>query len=175
MTKISSFILFMHFGFFFMLSWGAKASDSLGVYFFMLEDCVICQSYTPLIQTLHENYGQHADFHLIFPNQRSKGKGIRDFMDKYGLALPYKTDHYKNLCKKWDVKVTPEVVIVNEKTGFVYYKGRIDDGYVRVGRKKTIPSQNDLEAMLICLSNGLNCEPKQTTAIGCYINLSENQ
>lgn len=155
-----------------ILAYSGYAQKKATAYFFMLEDCVICQSYTPVINELYSGYQDEIDFLLVFPNQRSRKDSIDQFMNKYQLKMPSKTDHYKNLSLKFGVKVTPEVVLVS-KDGTTLYQGSIDDGYAGIGKKRKV-RENYLRQAIIHFLNNEPIQPATTQAFGCFINYKEN-
>ncbi|MFN8318525.1 MAG: thioredoxin-like domain-containing protein [Saprospiraceae bacterium] len=161
------------------ISWAGSSLTQLfsqqraTAYIFMLEDCVICQSYTPLLNQLYENYHRDVEFILVFPNERSRRDSIEKFIQKYHLKLTYKTDHYKQLSHRYDVKVTPEVVIA-DSAGNVVYQGGLDDGYAGIGKKRKASQQYLKDALENYLAHK-PIHPKTTTAIGCFINYKENE
>lgn len=165
--------------FFFCFSWlGLSipqyyAQQRATAYIFMLEDCVICQSYTPLINQLYETYHRDVEFILVFPNERSRRDSIEKFMQKYNLKLSYKTDHYKQLSHRYGVKVTPEVVVAGSD-GNVVYQGSLDDGYAGIGKKRKASQQYLKNAIENYLAQK-PISPKTTQAIGCFINYKENE
>ncbi len=142
-------------------------------YIFMLEDCVICQSYTPLLNQLYENYHRDVEFILVFPNERSRKDSIEKFIQKYHLKLSYKTDHYKQLSYRYGVKVTPEVVLAGSD-GNAVYQGCLDDGYAAIGKKRRASQQFFKNAIENYLAQK-PIHPETTTAIGCFINYKENE
>ena len=156
-----------------LTSIGLSSRDSVSLYIFLLDDCVICQSYTPKINDLHKVYGSEVEFIGVFPNFSSKPEKIDAFKDKYGLNFELQTDYWKTLVKKLDVSVTPEVVLYNHNRNIVLYKGRIDDEFVALGKRRRVITAHDLEIALQNLSSGLTGPFQFTEAVGCFINQND--
>jgi hypothetical protein len=156
---------------------GEKAGfqDSLTVYVFLLDECVISQFYTPELTRLHEKYkSQRVGFVGYFPNFSSKPDKIDAFGKQYRLAFPLLPDYYKDWTRKFGITVTPEVAVWDHRAGRLLYKGRIDDSYVRVGKRKLHPQHRDLEEVIEnWLLNQSAPMTVQTQAIGCFINFSD--
>lgn len=148
-------------------------SKEYTLYIFLLDECIICQQYAPLLNSYFESYKEVVDFVGVFPNFASKRKGIAQFKKKYNIHYPWKTDHYKRLASKYNVTVTPEVVMVDNQNDRVVYQGRIDNGYVRIGKKRRVITSHELQKTLESASLGISSWPKSTEAIGCFINFNE--
>jgi thiol-disulfide isomerase/thioredoxin len=148
---------------------GYSQKKNIGVYFFMLEDCVICQSYTPLINELHQTYGETYEFVGIFPNFRSKKSTIEKFAEKYDIKFDLRTDYFQTKMDDYQVEITPEVVVVDQNTDNILYQGRIDDEFIEIGRRKTVVSHHDLKNALKEIKDGIPVTTPRTEAVGCII------
>jgi len=149
----------------------SHTSDSLTVYVFLHDECVISQFYTPLLTDLFEKYNdKKIGFIGYFPNISSKPEKIEDFAKKFRIAFPLKQDHYKELTKKFGITITPEVAVWDHRSDRLIYRGRIDDSYVRVGKRKLHPQHLDLQDVIDGWIVGrVPDDMIVTQAIGCYI------
>lgn len=150
-------------------------SDSLTVYVFLLDECVISQYYTPELIRLYETYhDQQVGFVGYFPNFISKPDRIEAFGEKYSLPFPLKQDYYKDWTRKFGITVTPEIAVWDHREERMIYRGRIDDSYVRVGKRNLHPKHHDLVEII---DNWLLHEspetPVITHAIGCFITFTD--
>jgi len=149
-------------------------SDSISVYVFLHESCLISQYYTLALRELSKDFSsEHIQFIGLFPNRSSKPDKIQAFKEKYNIPFQLKTDHDKILTKQFEATITPEVIVFNETQNNILYRGRIDDAYARVGKRKQVTATSELKDALTAITNGLPIEIKETTSIGCYINLNE--
>ncbi|MEN0006971.1 MAG: hypothetical protein AAF798_22660 [Bacteroidota bacterium] len=163
---------------FFLILWMATPifshshpKDSTTVYIFMHNDCVITQNYTLLLNQLHETYSNETlQFVGIFPDFSSKPDQIEAFRKKYRIAFDLKTDYYKTLTKKYKATITPEVIVVRHRDEAILYRGRIDNMYYKVGRKRTITTTSELKDALEAIRNNQPITNPVTTAVGCFIN-----
>lgn len=150
-------------------------SDSLTVYIFLEDECLISQYYTNELTRLYDKYGkEHVGFVGYFPSPTTGPEEIAAFADKFKLDFPLFPDPDKTWTKKFDITITPEVSVLDHRTGHTIYKGRIDDSYVRVGKRKLHPQTHDLEDMIKAWQ--LNQTPDtlvQTEAIGCFITFTQ--
>ncbi len=168
---IKTILLFLSIVSFNDSSFGQK--DSIVVNFFLLEDCVICQSYSIKINELALNFGDEFTFVGYFPNFSSKKEEITSFKEKYNINFDLKTDYFKTKSKLYNVKVTPEVVVVNESTGETLYQGRIDDEFVKIGKRRRVVTKNELLDALTALKNKQEILISTTEPIGCFINYND--
>ncbi len=152
-----------------------EQKDSIVVYFFLLDECKISQYYTPQMIEIYQMY--HSDltqFVGIFPNFASKKKNIEKFREKYNIPFPLKTDYFKKQTKKFGTTILPEVVVYNKSKDIMLYKGRIDNAYVNVGKRRRVVTKSDLKDVLTKVVNNQAIEFYETTAIGCFINFNDN-
>ena len=147
------------------------ASDSLTIYVFLHDECVISQFYTPLLTELYEKYNdKKIGFIGYFPHFSSKPAQIENFAKKYRLAFPLKQDYYQVLTKKFGITITPEVAVWDHRSDRLVYRGRIDDSYVRVGKRKLHPQHHDLKNVIDeWIVGDVPADTIVTQAIGCFI------
>lgn len=149
--------------------------DSISVYVFLLDECIICHSYMPLVNKLSSQYAAHGImFQGVFPNHASKYAGIELFKEKHQIKFPLKTDHYKRLAQKFNVKVTPEVVVYHHQKDEILYQGRIDNNFVQIGKRRRVVTSHELEDALEAIRLNKKIAIQRTESIGCFINFSEN-
>jgi len=150
-------------------------SDRISVYVFLLEDCVISQYYTLPLRDLHEEFASDdVKFIGVFPNRFSSKKGITQFKNKYKIPFELRYDYYQGLAEKMKATVTPEVVVYNETKEEILYKGRIDNTYFRVGKRRRITTTSELKDVLTAIKNNQLILTENTTAIGCFIKWEED-
>ncbi|MEM1124481.1 MAG: hypothetical protein AAGJ18_28850 [Bacteroidota bacterium] len=148
-------------------------TDSIKVYVFLHESCRISQYYTPALKQLHEKYASdHLHFVGLFPNFSSKPPKMEAFKQKYALPFVMKTDYYHTQKEKLGASVTPELVVFDESNNQIRYRGRIDDSYVRVGRRKQVTTTSELRDVLQAIVTEQPITVENTTAIGCFIGKS---
>lgn len=146
--------------------------DSYTVYIFLSEDCPICRYYVLEINRLYEeHHSDNIEFVGVFPNFSSKENKIEAFVADYKLKIPTKTDYFKSLAQKLDAELTPEVFVVNQHEE-VLYRGRIDNSYASIGKRRRVVTEHDLDNYLSALKTG-TVNKSKTEAIGCYIHFSD--
>ena len=148
----------------------AQVKDSITVNLFLLEDCKICQYYAPTIQELYNTYDNtNTSFVGYFPNRYSSEKDIALFKEKYRIPFKLKKEFFQTKTQKYNVTVTPEVVVYNETKGEIIYQGRIDNSYVKLGKQRRVVTEYELSNVLKSINNGYDVEISKTSAIGCLI------
>ncbi|MEM6630036.1 MAG: hypothetical protein AAF694_10215 [Bacteroidota bacterium] len=145
-------------------------SDSIKVYIFLGEECVISQYYTLPLKTLHEEYeNKGIDFVGLFPSPGSDTASRQSFQNKYQLPFELQKDTAQAWMHHFGVRVTPEVVVVEESSGKILYQGRIDDTYFQVGRRRPVTRNHELSDALQAISMGKEVPVDRTEAVGCII------
>jgi hypothetical protein len=84
------------------------------------------------------------------------------------LHPPVLLDPQHRLVQRLKATVTPEAVVVGKK-GELLYRGRIDDGYVALGKKRAAVTEHDLDAALEAIAAGKPVKKTETKAVGCLI------
>ncbi|MFT4661232.1 MAG: peroxiredoxin [Patiriisocius sp.] len=147
-----------------------KQKDSITVYIFLLESCRISQFYTLKLKELHKEFGSNnLVFKGVFPNPDTKIITLESFRKKYDLSFDMVIDHNQVITKKLGATVTPEAIVYNEDEEEILYKGRIDDSYFRVGKRKQVSITNELKNVLAAVCSGEQVEVEWQAAIGCII------
>lgn len=140
------------------------------VYLFLGEDCKICQYYAPLMNELDSLYASDSlSFVGLFPNRYSSEKGIDDYRKKHRISFDLKREYYGTKTKAFEVTITPEVVVYNEQAKRIIYKGRIDNSYHKLGRRRQVVTTSELRDVLTQISSGEEVTVEQVAPIGCYI------
>jgi thiol-disulfide isomerase/thioredoxin len=151
-----------------------QSKDSITVNFFLLEDCKICQYYAPTIQQLYDDYNnEYTTFIGYFPNRYSSEKNIATFKEKYNIPFKLKKEFFQTRTQKYNVTVTPEVVVYNETKGEIIYQGRIDNSYAKLGKRRRVVTEHELNEVLDNINKGNEIVVSKTIAIGCLITIVE--
>jgi peroxiredoxin len=140
------------------------------VYIFMSEDCIICQSYTPYLNELHDRYmDEGIEIIGVFPNFSSKKKQIDAFKEKYQIKYALQSDYFRSITEQFQATITPEVVVFDESQNAVLYRGRIDNTFFRVGKRRRVTTTSELEDALEAIVQDKEILITSTQPIGCII------
>lgn len=153
-----------------MLLFFACSKAQYTVYVFLGENCPICQYHTLTLNTLSAEYaGKGVTVVGLFPNPDSDSASIDSFRREYQLTFELRKDIGRQYMNRLGATITPQVFVVDETTGIVHYKGRIDDKYTTLGKRKSTAVVPDLKNALDALLAGKTIPVTETTAVGCYI------
>ncbi len=151
------------------LSAGAATCAPYKVYVFLSETCPISRYYTLALKDLHAKYASDKlEFIGVFPNPLSTSHTIAAFKEKFSLPFPCIQDFDHTWVNRLRATITPEVVVVNPANSAVY-RGRIDNAFARIGKRRRIITEQDLAAVLNILGEEKSPSFRQTQAIGCFI------
>ena len=148
--------------------------DSLSLYLFLLDDCPICLNYTSLLNELYTQYGSRINFQGYFPNFSSKQKKIDKFKNTYQIEFPLQTDYFKEQAKRWNAQVTPEAILYNHTKNKIIYQGRIDNKFVRLGKRRNVITEHELVDAIEQTLNSKEVLTSFAEPVGCFINYSDH-
>src|SRR6476469_10169005 len=108
-----------------------KPATTLSCFVFLLPDCPLCKNYSALINSLKQTYRADITFYLIVPGSLYSMGEIKRFSKDYlKQAVLYK-DATLQLTQYLGATTTPEVLLLDNKSGDVVYKGALDNWAVR--------------------------------------------
>ena len=139
-------------------------------FIFVTDDCPISNRYAPEVQRLTKYFQPLGiDFHLVYVKPNISKEEIEKHKEQFFSEMTSVLhDPFHDLVNFSEAIVTPQAAIFDERKNLVY-SGRIDDRYIDFGKQRPKVQKSDLEdALLNVMSNNLP-NPKQTTAVGCYI------
>ena len=169
--------LFVLFFFFFSFHQRTAASSPVKsvpthrVYIFLAETCPICQYSTVELRRLYADFGSHGfEFIGIMPNyELSSESTVSKFSTKYSIPFPLKIDQHGKLTASLKATITPEVVVVRISDQSVVYRGRIDNSFERVGKRRKVVTEHYLRSAFEHIRQGLPPIPASTQPVGCLI------
>jgi thiol-disulfide isomerase/thioredoxin len=147
-----------------------KPEGKASVLFFITSDCPISNSYAPEIQRICSEYGpKQVSCDLVYVDPDLTVADVKKHVKDFGYSnLPAILDSSQKLVKAAGATITPEAAVVGP-SGQVLYRGRIDNVYAALGKRRPEATERDLrKALDEILSNKIVSTP-QTQAIGCYI------
>jgi hypothetical protein len=142
-------------------------SQAASVLIFYWQDCPISNSYAPELNRLRAAYTNCA-FYIVQVDFGLTRAAAKEHARKFDLHPPVLLDPQHRLVQHFKVTVTPEAVVVG-RTGELLYRGRIDDGYAALGKKRAVVTEHDLRDALDAIAAGKPVKKAKTKAIGCLI------
>ncbi|NND95920.1 MAG: redoxin domain-containing protein [Pirellulaceae bacterium] len=138
------------------------------VLIFMGSECPVARVYVPtLIDIEREFRDDGIQFVGVFSNGGEDLLDVAEFAQDYELPFPVVKDSDARLADFFDVKRTPEVVVIDRGQHPVY-RGRVNDQY-RPGGRKVAASHNYLADALTQFAAGESVLVPRTLATGCHI------
>jgi thiol-disulfide isomerase/thioredoxin len=139
------------------------------VWFFILEDCPISNAYSPEINRLVAAYQpKGVSFVLVHSNPNIRSDDAKKHREDYLLKSPVVLDQDHEWVKYAGAQVTPEAVMLDPE-GKLLYRGRIDDRFPALGKRRTQPKRTELRDALDSFLRNQPILISRTKAIGCYI------
>jgi hypothetical protein len=140
---------------------------------FVGHDCPISNGYAPEVVRLCKEYApKKVAFCVVYADADLTRDDARKHAREHGYCCPALLDPEMVLARKAGATVKPEAAVLSPK-GEVLYRGRIDDLYVEIGKKRARPTSRDLKDALDAVLAGKPVPTPRTKAIGCYIDLPE--
>jgi hypothetical protein len=147
-----------------------------GVVFFVATDCPVSNSYAPEIQRVCRDYGprgvgcsliyEDVDLH---PTSARLDQQVRAHLQEYGYAgVPAAVDRDRAAATAARATITPQAVVV-DRNGDIRYRGRIDNLYAALGKRRRQVTSHDLRDALDAVLSGRRVRNPETEALGCYI------
>ena len=145
-----------------------EPGEKLGsVLVFYSHDCPISKSYVPEINRLLAQYTNFA-FYVVEVGSDATSEMAKKHAREYDLRAMMVLDPKHQLVNAVGGEVTPEAVVVG-RSGQLLYRGRIDNWYAALGKKRARATRQDLREALDSVARGKPVREKETKAIGCVI------
>lgn len=141
----------------------------LQAYVFLGTDCPISQDYIGVLNEMNVHYQGKVKFKGVIP-QPVDAPGVTDFRNEYQVKFDLMIDKGLTLTEKFGVRITPEVVLLDQ-SGVVQYQGAIDNWYYALGKHRQTPTEYYLREAIETLMLGQTVQTKKTEAIGCIISM----
>src|SRR4051812_7196765 len=142
-------------------------SRKAAVLIFISTDCPIANSFAPEINRIVARYTNFA-FYLVHADPDLKAEEARKHARDFALQAPVLLDPTHRLVKLAGATMTPQAVALNAE-GKVLYRGRINDLYAALGKKRYRVTRHDLREALDAIAAGNPPPNSETKVIGCYI------
>ena len=140
------------------------------VLFFITSDCPISNSYAPEIQRVCSEYGpKKVSCNLVYVDPDLTVADVKKHVKDFGYSgVPAILDSTQKLVHAASASITPEAAVIGA-SGQVLYRGRIDNVYASLGKRRPEATEKDLRKALDEVLSGKPVSTPQTKAIGCYI------
>ncbi len=139
------------------------------ILFFVLPDCPISNAYAPEIKRVSAEYSQRkiASF-VVYVDPDLTIDAAKKHAKDYGYECPVICDPSLKLVQQTGVTIAPEVAVL-DANGKRLYRGRIDNLYAGLGKRRPKATELDLRNTLDAILNGKPVPNETTQSIGCFI------
>lgn len=145
------------------------ATGAVVALIFITTDCPIANGYAPQIQGLIASFkGESVTFHLVHVDPEVTPERARSHAVDYGYTGSVLLDPKHQLVEWSQVGITPEAVVFGAD-GAIRYRGRINNWYGDIGRKRFRVSKHDLRNAIEEVLAGKSVTVPRTDAVGCEI------
>jgi thiol-disulfide isomerase/thioredoxin len=143
------------------------AGRKAAVLIFIARECPISNALAPEINRIAAAYTNFA-FYLVHADPDTQPTEARRHAHDFGFQAPVLLDPEHRLVKLAGASKTPEAVVLNAE-GKVLYRGRINDLYASLGKKRAQPTRQDLREALEAITKGKPAPNTETKVVGCSI------
>lgn len=147
---------------------GKKAA----VLFFLSPYCPTSNTFTPEMVAIAKDFRTDFVFRFIHADPSVKEADRKQHAEMMEITDPVLDDPQQILAKRYEPKVTPEVVVIDAE-GRILYQGRINDLYLAPTKRQREIKTHDLRDVLSALREGKAITNPRTDAIGCAIQYEE--
>ncbi len=142
---------------------------SAAVFFFIMPDCPISQSYVPEMNRIADAYAvRGVRFFAVQADLAASDAAVQQHVREYGYRFPVLLDKRQLLVRHTGASVTPEAIVMTVD-GSVLYQGRIDNRVVSLGTTRPQATDHDLRNTLDAILAHHAVPHPRTTAYGCLI------
>ncbi len=132
-------------------------------------ECPVSNGYVPEINRLAKAYSrQSVMFVVIYSGADVTPAAAEKHVKAFAIAPPAVVDADCSIANAVGATMTLEAAVVLAD-GSLVYRGRIDDQYASLGKKRFAASTHDLQDVLDDVLAGKAVEPRFTRAVGCAI------
>jgi hypothetical protein len=136
---------------------------------FVLPDCPIANGYTPEINALAaKNASRGVRFYLVQVDPDLTVAQARQHEREFGYTFPVVLDAQHDLVRRSGVTRVPEAAVFTPD-GQRRYRGRIDDQYAALGKRRLQSTSHDLRDALDAVLAHRPIANPITEAVGCSI------
>ncbi|MGE0608640.1 MAG: redoxin family protein, partial [Pirellulales bacterium] len=135
---------------------------------FVMPDCPIANSYAPEYNRIHQAFMEKGiGLVLVYADPELDQAAMDDHARDFQVECPVMLDLDQAWIRRAGATVTPEAAVFNA-AGRLLYRGRIDDRYAAVGKRRQAATVHDLRDALTAIAAGQSIPTTRTDAVGCH-------
>ena len=138
---------------------------------FMRLDCPVANRYVAELERLRRRaVAAKVGFWLVYVEPDVSAAAVREHLSSFQYSGDALLDPAHRLVRLAGATMTPEAAVFAESgENAMVYRGRIDDLYEEIGRRRQRPTRHDLDEAIEALGQERLDEPRVTAAVGCII------
>ena len=137
---------------------------------FLADTCPISQRAAVTVRELDFQYSdQGVGFGGVFPSAATTDTDLAAFAKTYRMPFGLRRDRYHQLTRRWQARITPEVVVLAADGRTILYRGRIDDAFAGLGKPRAVVQHHELADALAAVVAGQPVAVPKTEPVGCFI------
>ncbi|MFO1021805.1 MAG: redoxin domain-containing protein [Planctomycetales bacterium] len=147
------------------------------VFVFMSTECPISRQYIPELNRLAkaaEGLKGKIAFYGVLSEPSLTRRAAVKFVEDFKTEFPVLFDASHELAELFQPHHVPEAFLV-DKGGAVVYRGRIDDLYADIDKRRAEPTQRDLLESMKALAEQRSIPTPKTEAVGCPFEIPKTQ
>lgn len=136
------------------------------VAFFLSPTCTICRYYALEMREMSADYAdREVEFIGYAVGPLLTDSMVASFREEYKIPFTVVLDD--TMHRTLSATVTPEVFVLRNDT--VVYHGRIDDSFLRVGKRRAHVKNRELRSAIDSILQGRSVDVPFVPAVGCII------
>lgn len=137
------------------------------VFVFLSPECAISKQYIPELNRLAKLVpAEKIAFFGVIADETLKRSEMVTFQKEFGIEFPVLFDASGELAELFRPTHVPEAFLLDPK-GNIAYRGRIDDVYVAIDKRRAEPRERNLKDAVTALSEGREVAVRHAVPVGC--------
>ncbi|MFO0947770.1 MAG: redoxin domain-containing protein [Planctomycetota bacterium] len=137
------------------------------VFVFLSPECAISKQYIPELNRLSKLVpSEKVAFFGVISDGTLKRADAAGFQKEFNISFPVLFDGSGELAELFQPTHVPEAFVLDPQ-GQVAYRGRIDDVYVTIDKRRAEPRERNLKDASTALADGKTVAVKHAAPVGC--------
>ena len=138
-------------------------------FLFIACECPVSNGYAPEWNRICAAYApKNIGFFVVYAERDVPAEAQRRHARAFGYRCPALRDPELTLARRVGASVTPEAAVLSPG-GELLYRGRIDDTYVALGKRRFNPTRHEFRDALDAILRGRPVPSPRTLAVGCAL------
>jgi len=134
---------------------------------FISSECPISRRYVPELNRLAQSdAADRIRFYGVLSDLSVSRQAAENFVSEFQVAFPVLLDTSRDLAALFTPTHVPQAFVVRA-SGQLVYRGRIDDQYANVDKRRPQAREKDLLAAMTAIANGDEVLVSRTAPVGC--------